>query len=167
MKLNQIIFLIIICLTFSQWVFSQADNDETLHQQIFIKGIADPGEPARTNSHHMTQQLQSGSSVILQTGYYNQIYSWQPGDKAQVKIRQHGAGNQYHGEVKGAEIEMSLLQNGNYNYVSQYLTGSQLRFNIIQEGSHNEIQHSAEAWSSPVKIYQKGNDMRLIIRSGN
>lgn len=108
-----------------------------------------------------------GSMMVFQSGRHNEIYSWQINPSGRIQIRQSGTANQYQGITRGEEIELSILQQGNYNSILQELSGNQSVYEVIQEGSFNQIEHTGNNGSTPLKIQQRGNAMRLIIRSDN
>jgi hypothetical protein len=110
------------------------------------------------------QQVGSNQDLIRQIGISNSISIAQHVSEGHLKLEQYGTSNQYKGMMIGEDIELSILQAGESNTVSQYyLFGNGTAAEIVQEGVSNEIQHHSDGSASPIKIFQRGNDMRLII----
>jgi len=177
-KINITLGLLILVLPligFSQEIkeevilLQQITAEEKLHIQQKIFDFSDVFIMQNgIENQAFVQQVSWNYALIQQTGNSNLIFLNQSGNFGKLNAIQIGNGNQYNGAIAGDGIETSILQQGDYNRIDQNAVGSELIFGIIQEGSHNEIQHNTEGLSSTsLKVYQRGNDMRIIINTKN
>ncbi|MBL6448092.1 hypothetical protein JMN32_17370 [Fulvivirga sp. 29W222] len=171
-----IIYLLNIVALTTSGAFCQTDENIPIPKHVILEEWLLHPFPALESQLILHQQGTENLSainqygtraIVLQSGLYNEIYSTQIARGGKVQIRQRGTANEYRGITTSEEIELSILQQGGYNSIQQNLSGNLLMLEVIQEGTFNEIQHSGENWSIPLQIQQRGNDMRLIIRSKN
>lgn len=150
-------------------LLQQITADEKLHVQQKTSDISGALiMQSGIENQAFINQVDWSNALIQQTGVSNVIFLNQSGYLNQLTIAQTGNENRYHGVLSGDGIDASILQQGDYNSIDQNAVGSELIFGIIQEGSHNEIQHNAEGLTSTsLKVYQRGNDMRIIINTKN
>ncbi|ELR71918.1 hypothetical protein C900_02157 [Fulvivirga imtechensis AK7] len=169
-------FLNILAIALASVAICQTEENTPLQKRLVLEEWLFGPFPAQESQLLVHQQGtenllyidQYGTkAMVLQSGLYNEAYSTQVSPGGKVQIRQRGTANHYHGITAGEEIELSILQHGGYNSIMQNLSGDQMMFEVIQEGNFNDIQHSGDHWSAPLRIQQRGNDMRLIIRSRN
>jgi len=122
------------------------------------------------NHSYVARQEHTGMAGInmvasIQYGAYNHTSISQKGSGIKSGTFQKGANNNMDLSINGNDVVSLHGQKGNYNTIDESYAGNGLDPVVIQSGNHNLLLNQSSGRSLPgMRIEQRGNDMKLIIK---
>ncbi|MEL6864393.1 MAG: hypothetical protein AAFP19_08245 [Bacteroidota bacterium] len=119
-----------------------------------------------TVEQHLSEEQASNLIKVLQEGNRHHAYIYQEGVENQLALIQSGHENHYCLINQGEENLIVVIQDGSDNLVVQELINTRgVNVELIQEGNGNEIIQILEGVEArDYKVYQRGDNLRVIIR---